>query len=98
MSGRRSFCLRILCFELTKQALGTKGSLDISWDIKFMPERFIPFVTAILAPSAYWQIEDSTINSLAALRSWPILTPVLFSLQVLVPIMVIWHLHGNRGR
>ena len=91
MLARRSFSLKILCLEFTRQTFWTKGSLTESWDFQFVPERFLPLVLSILAVIAFWKLEKLILQSLAARGPWPISNGIIMLLQLIILTEIFSH-------
>lgn len=94
MPARRSFSLKFLCFEFTKQVIWTKGSLEEpefleeTWSFQLVPERLLPSIFAFLSVLAISQLEHFLVHSLTITGPWSIQGSLLLAIQfaILLPI------------
>jgi hypothetical protein len=97
MSARRSFSLKFLCFEFTKQVIWTKGSLEEpmsrkeTWSFQIVPERLLPSILTFLAVIGISQLEHFMIHSLTTTGPCPIQNPFYLLLQVAILVPIFAH-------
>src|SRR4051812_961073 len=97
MPARRSFSLKFLCFEFTKQVIWTKGSLkepgflDETWTFQLVPERLLPSILAFLAVTAFSQLEHFVIHTLTTTGPWSIQDPFHLALQIGILLSIFGH-------
>ena len=96
MPARRSFSLKFLCFELTKQVIWTKGSLeepeflDETWSFQLVPERLLPSIFAFLSVMTIIKLEQFLVQSLTTTGPWSIPSPlfIIIQLAILGPVFI----------
>jgi hypothetical protein len=97
MPARRSFSLKFLCFEFTKQVIWTKGSLSVpesleeTWSFQLVPERLLPSILAIASTEAVFTLEQFLLDSMKATGPWSVDGSILIMVQLAIVVSIFLH-------
>src|ERR1043166_363540 len=96
MPRRRSFRLFLFCWRFSRRVKRTKESHETTWDVNFIPRRFLPAALMLLGFAAVLRIHNLAMKSLEVAMPWPIPRILLILLITAVFVSVFLATHRTR--